>query len=130
MLLTRDQILQASDRETWRGPVPEWGTGEIILRGPSLVERDLFTAQLVNESRAGQKVPIGHRARLVVLCLVDEQGQRIFSDDEAAVLATKSAPVIDRLFEICQTLAGLGDGSLEEMKKNSASSPNGASASA
>jgi hypothetical protein len=39
------------------------------------------------------------RIRFLLLALCDEDGERLFSDDEADVLGKKSSVVINRLFE-------------------------------
>ena len=58
------------------------------------------------------------RARFVGLCLVDEMGERLFSDHEVAQLGTKSAAALDRVFRVAQTLNALGDAAVGELEKN------------
>ena len=123
--LTREQILNAADYQRRVVPVPEWG-GDVILRSPSLSDRDAYVAQLLAEKGP---LSVGHRARLVARCLIDDAGARVFGDAEADLLTAKDAAVVDRLFEVCQELAGLAQGTIEETIKNSVSSPIGVSAS-
>lgn len=125
MTLTRDQILSAADHQQQRAAVPEWG-GEVILSSPTLAERDAYITTLIGDNRT---ISIGHRARLVVRCLVDDHGVRVFSDEDADLLAEKNPVVIDRLFDICQRLTGMVSGTADTLEKNSVSSPIAASVS-
>lgn len=125
MTLTKDQILKAADYQRRSVAVKEWG-GEVILRSPCLADRDAYVARLLAENGP---LSVGHRAQLVAVCLMDDSGARLFSEADIAALATRDAAVIDRLFEVCQELAGLAQGKSEEMIKNSAASPIGVSAS-
>src|SRR4051812_29809096 len=80
MALSRDQILEAKDLETREVDCPEWG-GSVLVRALSGRERDAWEASLV-QMRGKQQVPqMGNvRAKLVVRCCVDENGERLFSD--------------------------------------------------
>lgn len=117
-LLTKDDILQAQDLPTERVEVPEWG-GAVIVRGLTGAERDKFEASIV--IRKGDKTdfnPENMRAKLVALCVVDEQGNRLFTDDEAKLLGRKSAAALDRVFQVAQRLSGLNPGAVEDLAKN------------
>ncbi len=61
------------------------------------------------------------RAKLVALTVVDEQGNRIFKDEDVKWLGNKSAAALDRIFEVAQRLSGLRDEDVEELAKNSES---------
>jgi hypothetical protein len=58
------------------------------------------------------------RAKLVALTVVDEEGNRIFSDSDASALGKKSAAALDRVFEVAQRLSGLRPEDVEELSKN------------
>ena len=58
------------------------------------------------------------RASLVVRCLTDEAGVRLFTDSEIAEVGAMPASVIDKLYEHCQRLSGLGAKDAEELEKN------------
>ena len=58
------------------------------------------------------------RPRLIVKCLVDDNGNRIFDDDEADVIAEWPASVTVKLFKICSSLCGLDDEDVEAVSKN------------
>lgn len=117
-LLTRDDILQAQDLPTERVSVPEW-SGEVLVRGLTGAERDKFEASIV--VRKGNRTdfnPDNMRAKLVALCVIDEQGNRLFTDDDVKILGKKSATALDRVFQVAQRLSGLQPGAIEEAEKN------------
>lgn len=90
--------------------VPEWG-GKVILRGLTAAERDDYEQAMVETSPNGQVRPkrkfSNVRASLVVRCIVNEQGEREFTDDDAGALGEKDALVIDRLWDVCRKLCGM-----------------------
>lgn len=117
-VLSRDQILQAQDLPTETVEVPEWG-GEVIIRGLTGAERDQFEQSIVETRGKNTKVNLRNiRAKLVVLCCVDEQGNRIFRDEDAEVLGRKSAVALNRVFEVAQRLSGLRPEDVEELAGN------------
>ena len=106
-LLGRDQILTAQDLPTVDVEVPEWG-GTVRVRMMTGGERDAFEAGTI--TRHGKKIEqnlVNIRARLVALCVVDEKGQRLFSEADAAALGQKSAAALNRVFNAAQQLNAL-----------------------
>ena len=59
------------------------------------------------------------RARLVAASAIDEQGERLFSNKEAAALGDKSATALNRLFEVCCRLSGITSDDVDNLEKNS-----------
>lgn len=124
-LLTKGQILAADDKPTKDVPVPEWG-GDVRVRTMSASERD----QWENETYGSGKVnTVDFRARFVALCLVDEAGVRVFTDEEVAELGTKSAAAMQRVFNAAQNLNALTGKDIEELEKNSEAVPSDGSSS-
>lgn len=111
-MLTRDSILAAKDFDFQDVEVPEWG-GTVRLRGLSAAERDNFEATLAQTQDLSNL-----RSRLVVLSLVDDEGNRLFKDSEAKELGEKNALVIMRLFEIVRDLSGMADEDLQDAQGN------------
>ena len=126
MRLSRDDILKADDIETREVEVPEWG-GTVLVRGLTGKERDAFEASVMRDrGKQGIVRDLANiRAKLVVRCLVDDDGQRLFADGEAGVLGEKSAAVMDRLFEVAGELARMNDFDVEELAGNSGAGPAG-----
>jgi hypothetical protein len=98
-------------------------------------ERDEFEIQLMVK-HGGKTVPdyTNSRAKLVAKCVVDDDGNRMFSDYDAAALGEKSGALIDLLWEVGARLSGLRDKDMQEMAEDfggegggpsSSTSPNG-----
>jgi hypothetical protein len=56
------------------------------------------------------------RARFVASCIVDEDGNRLFSDKDLVSLGRKSSAPISRLFDVCRELNGMTDADVEEIE--------------
>lgn len=118
-ILTREQILQANDIITETISVPEWG-GEVLVRGLSGSQRDAFEDATLDQKGKSRRVILANiRARLCALSIVDENGKRMFTDEDVRALGRKSAAALDRVFSAAQRLSGLSDEDVEELAKNS-----------
>jgi hypothetical protein len=91
--------------------------GLVSLRGLTAGERDQWE-QYVYSERDIKKGVKNIRASLVVRCLTDEAGVRLFTDAEIAEVGAMPASVIDKLYEHCQRLSGLGAKDAEDLEKN------------
>ena len=129
-LLTRDQILGAEDLGFEDVAVPEWG-GSVRVQMLTGAERDAFEQAIV--TRQGKKVQMtlaNVRARLVAMCVMDGEGQRVFSDGDVKALGKKSALALNRVFEVAQRINGLTPEDVEELAGNSGSDQSDSSISA
>lgn len=114
-MLTRDDILKAKDRQTETVSVPEWG-GDVLVAAMSGTQRDRFEAGIVN---AEGKVEMRNmRAKLVAACVVDENGQAIFSDADIEALGGKSAAALERVVKVAQRINKMGIQDLEDLQGN------------
>jgi hypothetical protein len=128
-LLNRDQILDYDDLKTVDVEVPEWG-GSVRLRMLTAKERDAFEASTVETRGNKMKQNLANiRARLVALCIVDEDGKRVFDSGDVSRLGEKSAAALQRLFMKCNELNGLSDEDVEELAEGFGSGQNGSSPS-
>ena len=129
-LLSKTAILAAQDLQTEDVEVPEWG-GAVRVRSFTGRERDAFESSMVRGDGRDRKVDLTNmRARLVGLTVIDETGQRLFTDEEADLLGAKSGAALDRVFAIAQKLNGLSGADVEELSKNSSGVPSAVSTSA
>lgn len=117
MSLDKTTILNAVDSKLEKVDVPEWG-GEVYLRTLTGTERDRFEASCLVGGKFGPQGMQNIRARLMVLCICDAEGKRLFDDKDAIELGAKSAAVLDRLFAAAQRLNGLSEQDVEELAKN------------
>ena len=91
--------------------------GLVSLCGLSASGRDLWEQQIYAER--DKKMGVKNiRASLVVRCITDEAGVRLFTDAEMDQVGSMPASVIDKLYEHCQRLSGLGPKDAEELEKN------------
>ena len=124
-LLSKDQILKADRKKTVDVPVKEWG-GEVRLQELSASDRDLWENEsfVLNAEGTGAKFNPKHaRARLVVRCLVDENGKRMFSDDEVAAIGSLSASSVQRLFNAARKLNAISNEDMKSLEGNSDAGP-------
>lgn len=128
-VLDRKKILEANDLTSKTVPVPEWG-GEVIIKMMTGTERDLFEDSLFEGRGKDRKSNYKNlRAKLLSMCLVGEDGKRIFSDKDVDSLGNKSAKSLDKLYTLAAELNGIGAKEEEELTKNSESGGQGTSTS-
>lgn len=129
MLLTREAILAANDLPTKDVAVPQWG-GTVRIRSLTGTERDQFEADVLSARREGQISPGNVRARYVSMCVVDEQGNNLFSDKDIEALGGKSGAALEIVYQAVLSMNALSEEDVEELAGNSEPGPNGASTSA
>ena len=127
--LTRDQILRAEDIKTEEVAVPE-RNGEVLVRGLTGRERDEFEATLVE--RRGKKTAMNTaniRAKLVSLCVVDDNGAHMFTHSDVEDLGKKSAAAVSRIYDVAARLSGISDEDVEELVGDFGETPGKSSSS-
>lgn len=121
VLLSREQVLEALDLEFEVVDVPEWG-GKVRVKGLTGQERDWFESSLIITTGKIQKVDTQNiRAKLCAMCMVDNDGSRLFSDQDVALLGRKSAAALDRVYEVASRLSKISKEDVEELAGNSGS---------
>ena len=121
--LSKDDILAAEDRETGEVEVPEWG-GVVRVMAPTSWEMSEYQATQVSmrtDAKGKTQTSIdltGSDARLAAMCIVDEAGERMFSEKEVRKLGTKSAKALDRVVAAIREMDGMGE-ALEVLEGNS-----------
>ncbi len=125
-LLSKDQILAADRKKYEDVEVKEWG-GAVRLQELSASDRDLWESEsftLAADGTSAKFNPKHTRARLVVRCLVDDQGRRLFKDDEVAALGSLSASTMQKLFNKARSLNAISNEDIKELEGNSDAGPN------
>lgn len=122
--LSKGDILGADDRKYEDVLVPEWREDGLV-RVQSLMgaEKDAFEASLITTQQIGRKLVsrpnyINARAKLAAKCMVDENGQRLFTDEDVLELGRKSAAALDRVIEVAKRLSAMNEGDLEKLTDN------------
>ena len=133
-LLNFDDIVASQDKEYEDVEVPEWG-GTVRIATMSGEDRDrweLSMMQADDSSERGFKLNFDaySRVRLVAMCLVDDNFNRIFvTKEQIEKLSQKSDKVMDLLYDVAQRVNGITESDIDDLEKNSVSAQNGASGS-
>jgi len=130
-ILTRLQLDDIKLR-TKQLTVVEWG-GDIIIRELTGTERDAYETSIFGttapvKGKDRQLNLANARARLVALCLIDENGARLYKDNEVYLLGKLPASGLDKVYDECRILSGITDEDNQEIEqaiKNSQVDPNG-----
>ncbi|CAG6392778.1 phage tail assembly chaperone [Streptomyces cocklensis] len=115
MFLSRDAIIAAVDAVTETVSVPEWG-GDIGVKSMTGAERDEYEMGLRKKGHLDLR---NARAKLLVRVLVNENGTRIFADQDALALGKRNAAVLERLYDVAARLSGMTDEAAEDAEGNS-----------
>lgn len=119
-VLSKAEIQAVQDCKRELVHVPEWG-GDVYVRVLPGTERDQWDAWSIKSSKREDYA--NWRSKLCSLCLVDEAGNRLFSDNEMSELSKKSGAVLARLYLICRRVNAFDSRDVEELEKNSESGP-------
>ena len=129
-LLNFDDIVASQDKEYQDVDVPEWG-GTVRIATMSGEDRDrweLSMMQADDNSERGFKLNFDaySRVRLVAMCLVDDNFNRIFvTKEQIEKLSQKSGKVMDLLYDVAQRVNGITESDIDDLEKNSVSVQNG-----
>jgi len=115
MALKREEILQAQDQRREEVKVPEWG-GSVFIASMSGKARDAWEQSLIGDK--GKVNTENVRARLVAYTAVDEQGNRLFTDQDIERLGSKSSAALERLCKVAQRLNRITEQDLEDARGN------------
>lgn len=91
--------------------LPELG-GFVYVKGMTGAERDEFekSCRDVKGRLRGNT-----RARLAVRTVINEDGSRVFSDDDIQTVGRIRVDVLQKIFNLAQKLSGISDADVEEL---------------
>jgi hypothetical protein len=93
--------------------MPEWG-GWLWVRGLNAAECEELSAMITTDND-GWPCRLALESYVVVHCLVDRHGRRLFTNDEVEWVGGKSARAIDRIVCFSQVVASASeDGPLHD----------------
>lgn len=121
-VLSKTALLAATVLPRERVEVPELGPGTyVFIQGMSGTDRDAWETSLVRGRGNHRRVDtLNIRAKLLVRCLVNEDGSRMFEPHEADQVGQIRVDVLQRLFEVAQRLSGVSDADADELERRSA----------
>ena len=112
--LSRAAIFATNDVKTEVVNVPEWG-GSVTVQGMTGAARDRWEQMLV---KAGETSTENARAKLVIVSVIDENGDPLFTEDDIIALGKKSGNALTRISNVAQRLSRLGQSDLDDAVKN------------
>ena len=122
-LLTKEAILAAQDIRYEEVSVPAWG-GSVRVRSMSGADRDDWEQWLVAERGKNESANLRNlRARMIATSVVDESGNRLFTETDIPALGAKSATSLQRIYDVATRLNAIGDAEVAELVKPSAPAP-------
>lgn len=111
-ILSKNAILQADDFEFANVDCPEWG-GEVRVRGLTAADQ-AYIAKLSNQDKKEILT-----LSVFIRGVVDENGERIFSNSDMDELKNRSYAVIERVAKKVIELTSKGDAdAVDALKKN------------
>jgi hypothetical protein len=128
MVLTTEQIKAAAKLIIESVDVPEWG-GTLLVKMLSGKEKAAFYLAQSIARKANDDQPVdNYQARFCVAVLCDEQGNRLYQDDQADELGDlpSSGVIIERIYDKARKLNCMFTEAEEEQLKNSAPTQNAA----
>lgn len=99
------------------------------IRSLSERERNEFEAKLMNPKTGAVKVDRLKLAKvgLIAMCIVDIDGNRVFTDAQAKELLDVDSAITDSLHEQISDFVGFSDGDVDKLVKNSGTTAKGGS---
>lgn len=113
-LLTKAAILAAEDLKHEDVPVQEWG-GTVRVRTMTGTQREAFGASLMVDGKSDMGT---FRVKLVVACVVGEDGEQLFTPEDVEALSLKSGAALERVFSAASKLNGMAADSVESAQGN------------
>jgi hypothetical protein len=113
--MTREEILARTTIKTEAVDVPEWG-GAFTVRSLNAVDRvRLFDRDLAAESQESSPARVG--VLLLIACLYDAEGNRVFRPEDAPALELHDGGLINRLCAAANRVNGLDAATAEAAEK-------------
>lgn len=114
-ILKRDDILKADDLQKELVSVPEWG-GDVYVRCMTGAERDKFESGIIEMRGKEQTLNMSNiRAKLASMSICDENGKRLFKEEDVQALSQKSGAALDRVFAVAQRLSAITENDIKEL---------------
>ena len=119
-VLTKDMILGVDDLKKVELDMTPYGwSGSIFVRTWTGGERDLFDQSVLKNKTSDEQVNMSRmRAKIAVLSICDENGNRLFEDGDEEAVSKKSAHALDKVMEVSSKLNGLTLKDINELTKN------------
>ena len=129
-LLSKAAILAARDIVIERCEVPEWD-GHVFVKTLSARVKEEWEQERLRVKGSDTEVNlINVRASLAAATMCDAEGQLLFGMEDIVALNEKSVKALDRVFETAVKLNRISAQDVDDLTKNSVSTPGDSSPSA
>ena len=117
--LSKEEIWGVQDTQIEEIWIEEWNS-YVRVKSLSAAERDAYENSLLQGKGAKKEFNFANaRAKLAARAVVDENGKRMFTDQEIQRLSQKSASALTKIWDKARELAGMTDEDVEELLGNS-----------
>jgi hypothetical protein len=111
----REAILTSDDLKREPVDVPwEMGGEKLYVRELQASERDTYLAETIKKGEFAWRSNL--TATVLVKCIVNEDGERIFADSDADALGAKGTSVLAKLFKVAMRLSAMEVEAAEAIK--------------
>lgn len=117
-LLSREQVLNAEDRQVQSVDIPEWG-GAVLVKSLSAGQ-----VEYAQQKMAGKGMK-NATAILIAMACVDEEGKRLFHESDLDALSEKSIAACQRILQVVLEQNALDKSEIEKISKNSGAGQSG-----
>ena len=117
VMLTREAILTATDLPFTEVHVPEWG-GIVRVQTMTGAAREKWEVAVFGTD-GKTRTTDNFRGKLIASTVVGEDGELLFTMEDAPALSKKSSKALDRVFDVAQELNGLKPNAVEKAAGNS-----------
>lgn len=114
-MLKREDILSKTDLRKEKIHVEEWG-GDVFVSEMSGEARDAWEQLIIKKDRDGSLINV--RAKLVIATVVDEKGNRLFTENDVDLVGKLSGDALDKICKVSQRVNKLTDAELSESLGN------------
>ena len=115
MLLNKEQIKNAKDLQYEEISTDEWGKGSVVrIRSWTGKDRNAMEQEWLKKDNN----TTGFKEKMIVISVVDDKGDLIFTDKDVSWLSGKSAAPIDRIAIAVMRMNGLSGTDVDDAVKN------------
>lgn len=130
VMLTKDAIMAAKDIVIERCEVPEWG-GHVFIKTMTARAKEQWEQERMKSRGTDESYNLVNvRATLAAATMCDEVGTCLCSTSDVDALNEKSVKAMDRVFDTAIKLNRISSKDVEDLTKNSESTPGESSPSA
>ena len=119
---TREVLTQRRPRRFASVEVDGWG--KVRIRSLTELERSRFEASIRDKTgQVSSSRMVDLKCRLIVLCVVDAEGNQILQDADISALREQDSKLTNDLVEKIQAHCGYSNADLGDLEKNSGPTP-------